>query len=249
MSADTRAIVFGDDAGSYELARPDYPHEALAHVAGLVEADTAVEVGAGTGKATAGLARPGLRSICVEPSAEMAAILAAKDLPGVEVVISRFEEWAGPDVPVDLIYAAQSWHWVDRAVGYDKTLSMLRPAGALALIWNIPFDRYDQFGDVYARHAPHLLGEQDERIRRRDSHDWLEDMAAAGFADLETFTHEWSTDLTGAELRALYSTYSDHMLLPEPTRTALLDELETEVGAMGGSMTLAYRTVVFSGRA
>jgi SAM-dependent methyltransferase len=249
MSERTRAVIFGDDAGSYEKSRPDYPAETLAHVADLVAASTAVEVGAGTGKATAGLARSGLRSICVEPSAEMAAILAAKELPGVEVVVSTFEDWVGPDGPVDLVYAAQSWHWVDRAIGYEKALSMLRPGGALALVWSIPVDRYDEFGDVYARHAPHLLTDQDERIRRRDSHDWLDDMAAAGFADLETFTHEWSADLTGAELRSLYSTYSDHMLLPEPTRTALLDDLETEVGTLGGSVRLAYRTVVFSGRA
>ncbi len=87
MSADTRAVVFGDDAGSYELARPDYPPEALAHVAGLVETETAVEVGAGTGKATAGLRPPRARARSVSSRRpEMAAILAAKDLPGVEVV-------------------------------------------------------------------------------------------------------------------------------------------------------------------
>ncbi|HEY6634093.1 MAG TPA: hypothetical protein VI141_00605, partial [Acidimicrobiia bacterium] len=103
--------------------------------------------------------------------------------------------------------------------------------------------------DVYARHAPHLLADQDERISRRDSHDWLEDMAAAGFADLQRFTHGWSADLSGGEVRSLYSTYSDHMMLPEPTRTALLQGLEAEVETLGGSVEINYRTIVFSGRA
>jgi SAM-dependent methyltransferase len=249
MSQRARGVIFGDDAVAYERSRPGYPDAAIEHIVGLIPATSAVEIGAGTGKATASLARPGLDLTCIEPSSEMAAVLAAKELPGVDVIVSGLEEWSGPAHRVDLVYAAQAWHWVDRSVGYDKVRSMLRPGGAVALMWNIPDDRYGDFRDIYQRLAPHLLGESDERIERRDSHDWLADLAVAGFDDLQRFEHRWAADLTAAEFRSLYATYSDHMMLPEPGRAMLLDELETAVLAQGGKRTLEYRTLVFSGTA
>jgi len=249
MSDLARAVIFGRDAESYEQARPDYPPEAIAHLTSLVSATYAVEVGAGTGKATKDVARPGLELVCLEPSPQMAVVLEAKGLPGVEVIVSTFEDWEGSAASVDLIYAAQAWHWVDRSTAYARARALLRPGGSLALMWNVPADRYAEFEGIYTTFAPHLLAEQDERIRRRDSHDWLEDMQRSGFADLVRFTHHWSCEVSAPELRSLYSTYSDHMMLPEPERTHLLEGLERVVSERGGILTLHYRTEIFSGRA
>lgn len=248
MEDDSRAVIFGREATAYETARPSYPGAAIAHIEALVEAETAIEIGAGTGKATEAMARPGLRLICLEPSPQMADILAAKELPGVEVVVSAFEDWVGEPGSADLIYAAQAWHWVDRHAGYDRALRLLRPGGALALIWNIPLDRYQRHVEIYNRFAPQLLAELDERIKRRDSQDWSADMKTAGFVDAQRFTHEWSDELTGERYRALYSTYSDHMMLEEPDRSRLLDALADSVESQGGKVTIEYRTEVFSGR-
>jgi hypothetical protein len=117
----------------------------------------------------------------------------------------------------------------------------------LALLWNIPADRYGRHREIYARHAPHLLSERDERVKRRDDHDWCADMEEAGFVETQRFTHNWSEDLTADRYRALYSTYSDHMMLEEPARTRLLDGLATDVEKWGGVATVEYRTEVFSG--
>jgi SAM-dependent methyltransferase len=232
----------------YEKARPTYPDEAITHIMGLVDPAVAVEVGAGTGKATESVAREGLRLICLEPSVEMAGVLVAKALPGVTVEVTTFEDWDGPPDPVDLIYAAQAWHWVDRDTAYEKALSVLRPGGALALLWNIPHARYSRHRELYARYAPHLLGEGDQRVKRRDEHDWSADMEAAGFVDLDRLTLRWEDTLTADRYRGLYASYSDHIMLPEPDRSRLLDGLQAEVEAWGGTVTLEYRTEVFSGR-
>ena len=248
MGDDSRAVIFGRDATTYERARPSYPDAAIAHIAALVEAATAIEVGAGTGRATEAMARPGLRLICLEPSSQMADILAAKELPGVEASVSTFEDWVGEPGSADLIYAAQAWHWVDREAGFERALHLLRPGGALALIWNVLLDRYQRHEEIYNRFAPQLLAEHDERIERRDSHDWSLDMETAGFVDAQRFTHEWSDELTADRYRALYSTYSDHMMLEEPERSRLLDALADSVESEGGTVTLEYRTEVFSGR-
>lgn len=248
MGDDGRSIIFGRDANTYDDARPGYPTTVIDHVEELVEVRDAVEVGAGTGKATERFAREDRRLTCVEPSPQMAETLVAKDLPGVDVVVSTFEDWAGVPESADLMYAAQSWHWVDRDTAYDKALSVLRPGGVLALFWNIPLDRYSRHREAYQRFAPHLLDDRDERIRRRDSHDWSEDMDGAGFVDVHQVTHRWSVELSGPDYRSLYSTYSDHIALPEPTRTDLLDALASDVESWGGVATVGYRTEVFCGR-
>lgn len=242
-----RAVIFGRAADAYDRSRPSYPTEAIEYIETLVSARTALEVGAGTGKATSGMTRPGLDITCLEPSSEMADLLLAKDLPGVTVVESRFEEWEGEPDSVDLIYAAQAWHWVDHEIAYPKALDLLRPAGVLALMWNIPHERYEAFEDVYARLAPELLADHDEHIRKRDSVTWPDDMSAAGFEDVRHFSHDWSEILGPREVRELYSTYSDHMMLPEDRRGPLLDGLAEEVLRQGGQVTLDYRTNVFSG--
>lgn len=247
MSEDARAVIFGRDADAYDRARPDYPPEAIDHLKGLVDASDALEVGAGTGKATVEMARPGLDLTCLEPSPQMADVLAAKGLPGVTVVVSTFEDWAAKPDSVDMIFAAQAWHWVDHTTAYGRALDMLRVGGVLALMWNVPHARYETFDEVYAKHAPELLAEHDERIKKRDSFAWPDDIAAAGFVDVQRFHHEWSRTLRSEQVRALYSTYSDHMMLPEPRRGRLLDGIAAHVDRAGGSVDIEYTTNIFSG--
>lgn len=247
MTDGGRAVVFGRDAAAYEAGRPVYPDSAIAEILGLVGAREVVEVGAGTGIATALVARDGLRIVCVEPSAEMAGILREKGLPGVDVVVERFEDWEFQPGTADLVFAAQAWHWIDTDTGFPKVMSLLRPGGAVALMWNIPRNRYDRHEEIYGRLAPHLLEESDERIHRRDNHDWEKDMLAAGLVDTRKSSFSWSQELTADQYRALYATYSDHIMLPEPNRTALLDALAADVREWGGTGIIEYDTVVFSG--
>lgn len=247
MSDPARRVIFGREADAYESARPSYPAEAIEYIESLVSARAVLEVGAGTGKATEAMARSGRRLTCLEPSPEMADVLRAKELRGVSVVVASFEEWEGAEPhTMDLIFAAQAWHWVDPALAYRKALEMLRPAGALALVFNIPHERYEAFRGVYAEYAPELLVEHDSRIRKRDSATWLDDMLAAGFEDVDSFTHDWSVTLDPEAARTLYSTYSDHMLLSDDRRVRLLDGLAAAVERRG-HVTLDYRTKVFSG--
>jgi hypothetical protein len=70
-------LVFGEVAAQYEAARPSYPDalfETIINFGGLQPGDRALEVGAGTGKATAGFLARGLDVHALEPSAEMAAV-------------------------------------------------------------------------------------------------------------------------------------------------------------------------------
>ncbi|GAA0469239.1 methyltransferase type 11 [Paractinoplanes deccanensis] len=132
------ARVFGSAAEQYEAGRPGY-HEGLAaevlRYAGPATR-TAVEVGAGTGKATVQFAAAGLSMVCLEPDARMAEVLrhTVAAYPSVSVVVSDFESW--PARRADLLLAGTSWHWVDPRRCWDLAANVVAPGGTVALFWN-----------------------------------------------------------------------------------------------------------------
>ena len=120
----------------YDRHRLGYPDAVadltLAYAQPPVE--RALEVGAGTGKATRLFAGRGVAVTACEPDAAMAALLgrATVGLP-VEVVLSTFEAYAPAGPPYDLLFSASAWHWTDRATRWDLTAACLRPGGTVAL--------------------------------------------------------------------------------------------------------------------
>lgn len=241
-----RAVIFGEAAKPYDRYRPEYPAVVFDHIFGLGTFEQALEIGAGTGKATIGFSGRGLEIVTVELSSGMAEVLRARDLPDVTVEVTSFEDWSGAPGHFDLVYAAQAWHWIDPASGYDKVMSLLRPGGVFAIMWNVPMNRYERFVDVYREHGPEILAENDGRIMKRDS-PWEEELVAAGFSDTKTLVHPWGASLSPGEFRMLCSTYSDHMMIPEPRRTLLLETLEQAVVESGGWFEVEYEARVFSG--
>src|SRR2546430_7122914 len=134
-----RGRVFGEVADVYDRVRPGYPDALVDDVLGYAQADPApaLEVGAGTGKATAAFAARSVPVTAVEPDAAMAAVLARRvaDTPGVTVVVSSFEEYPPPQ-RFGLLFSADAWHWMDPAVRWQRAAAALREWGTLALFWH-----------------------------------------------------------------------------------------------------------------
>src|SRR5262245_33916050 len=113
--------------------RPSYPAEvfdAVMQYGSLQAGDRAVEVGAGTGKATEKWMARGLDVLALEPSNGMAVVLRHK---GVAVEEVTFEEWQPAAGAFRLLAAAQAWHWVTGDGRYEKAAAALAPGGTLAL--------------------------------------------------------------------------------------------------------------------
>ncbi|MBY8879827.1 class I SAM-dependent methyltransferase [Actinacidiphila acidipaludis] len=149
-------------AGVYERSRPSYPLAALAALADALPLEagrTVVDLGAGTGKFTRLLALTGAEVLAVEPVPEMRERM-AELLPGVAVTAGTAESTGLPDACADAVVAAQSWHWFQEDEALAEVERLLRPGGALALVWNtydtsVPWVR--DYQDIYFRLAPRDL--------------------------------------------------------------------------------------------
>ncbi|MFF6808968.1 class I SAM-dependent methyltransferase [Streptomyces sp. NPDC012403] len=135
----TRAHSFNAAAARYAAHRPSYPpalFDAIEELTGRpLTGSRVVDVGAGTGIATARLRERGADVIAVEPGEGMAAEF-RRTLPDVPVVRGDGNALPLTDHRADLLTYAQAWHWTDPARAVPEAVRVLRPGGALALWWN-----------------------------------------------------------------------------------------------------------------
>ena len=97
------------------------------HSQGRASGDRALEVGAGTGKATVLFAARGFELVALEPSAEMAAV-ARRNCAGFENVTieqAEFERWSPEGERFRLAFSAQAWHWVSPDIRYSRAREAL----------------------------------------------------------------------------------------------------------------------------
>jgi SAM-dependent methyltransferase len=128
-----RALSFGAKAEAYERFRPGYPlalFDMVMTYAGQ-PVRTALEVGAGTGKATRLFAQQGVEVTATEPDEAMLAELRKHVPPHVKAVRMAFE-----DLPTGerygLVYAAAALHWTRPEGRWPRIAALLEPGGVFA---------------------------------------------------------------------------------------------------------------------
>jgi SAM-dependent methyltransferase len=133
LGMSTRALSFGAIADAYERYRPGYPAEMADLVLTYAGRPvlTALEIGAGTGKATRLFAQRGVVVTATEPDAAMLAELRKHVPPGVTTVQAAFEDLR-PGESYGLVYAAAALHWTNPDGRWPRVASLLEPGGVFA---------------------------------------------------------------------------------------------------------------------
>src|SRR5512133_367421 len=129
------ATGFARSVEAYERARPEYPPEAIAWIAralALRPGRTVVDLAAGSGKLSRPLAKLGCEVIAVEPVDEMRAAIG----PGIEALAGTAEAMPLANDSADAVTVGQAFHWFDGPKALAEIERVLRPGGALALVWN-----------------------------------------------------------------------------------------------------------------
>ena len=119
----------------YERGRPGYP-EQVVDLAELGPSATALELAAGTGKFTRQLVPRIAHVVAVEPDPGMRRMLVSV-CPGVEAIDGTAEQISLADDAVDAVFVAQAFHWFDNEPALTEIARVLRPGGALVVMWNV----------------------------------------------------------------------------------------------------------------
>jgi SAM-dependent methyltransferase len=151
---------FSGHAASYAAYRPGYPPQLFEILAGLPRAPRehrlALDTGTGNGQAAVALADHFDHVIATDPSAEQLAH--ALPHPRVEYRVGRAEDSGLADGSVDLVTAAQAFHWYDFDRFYAEVRRVLAPGGAVA-VWTYNLARVDPEVDRWTdRLARQIVG-------------------------------------------------------------------------------------------
>jgi SAM-dependent methyltransferase len=244
---DARRASFKSMGEDYELTRPQYPVDVIGWIVGPEPRDV-LDLGCGSGKLTSQLAGMGHRVVGVDPSMMMLQGMPAKDLPAIcgtaEAVPLKTES-------VDVVTAAQAFHWFDHTLAIPEIRRVLRRDGRLGLMWNLRDESVD-----WVRDLSKIIGSEDAMAATLGGPDAAEGdlrtrlQHAAQFTSIEREVFPFKQELSESGLVGLIRSRSYVAILPEGERQVLLTavaELCRNHPQLKGKpkFTLPYKTLAF----
>jgi SAM-dependent methyltransferase len=144
MTGSASTLRFSDRVEAYLAGRPRYPAAMVTHLEriGALPAlpipGVIADIGVGTGLSAEPFLAAGHRVIGIEPNAPMRAAGAEflARYPNFEARDGTADATGLADGVVDLVVAAQAFHWFDPRRFRAESLRILRPGGWASLIWN-----------------------------------------------------------------------------------------------------------------
>ena len=124
----------------YSLGRPSYPSEAIEYIFKDAPTDVVTaDIGAGTGKLTLMISEKSRQVYAVEPDDQMRAILLseADNKDNIIVIDGHAEDTHIPDNSVDIICAAQAFHWFDTDLFRQEVNRILKKDGKVFILHNV----------------------------------------------------------------------------------------------------------------
>ena len=217
------AMTFGAAAGDYDRYRVGAPEEVVDRFlpAGM---SAVLDLGAGTGAMTRRLVDRVERVYAVDPDQRMTELL-ARNCPGVDVRQGTGEAIPLPDASVDAVVVASAWHWMDPEAAIPEIARVLRPGGALRIVWN----RRDHSVPWVAELDAHRLEvtEGDDwvtgQIRHYLEEPWLP--AGAPLTDVEITALPWTAAMTEEELVGALTTYQHYITAPPERQREMVRQL------------------------
>lgn len=246
-----RSERFAGRVADYERGRPGYPEalfDALVELAALAPGDAVADVGAGTGISSAPLLRRGLRVFAVEPNAEMRAAAERRlgGTAGYRGGAGRAEATGLADASVDLVLAAQAFHWFEPRAARREFGRILRRGGKVALAWNARRAAGTPFVAAYeALLLRHGTDYREVGHRGLDA-GRLAEFFGGGYAT-RRFDNAQTLDRDGLRARLLSSSYVP--AAGQPGHDAMLRDLDAlfERHAAAGAVEILYDVDLYFG--
>lgn len=239
---------FAAGAANYVAGRPEYPAEIeqwLSHDLALGPGKSVLDLGAGTGKFTPRLLATGAKVIAVEPVPEMLGQL-IRQYPAVETHSGSAEQIPLDAAIVDAVVCAQSFHWFATPAALHEIRRVLKPGGALGLIWNVRDDSIPWVAELTKIMKP-FEGD----TPRFHSQKWQLNFPAPGFGPLRE--HRFQNSHTGPPEQVIVErilSVSFISALPPRERNQVASQLRQVIDqspeiAGKAQVTFPYETLAF----
>lgn len=240
---------FSNRVENYTKYRPDYPSEIITYLeanCGLTSDSVIADLGCGTGISTKLFLENGNPVFGVEPNAAMRAA-AEKHLgsfPSFTSVDGTSCQTTLADKSVDMVAAAQAFHWFDAEKTRPEFKRILKPGGHIVLMWNerqldtTPFlVDYEAFLLKYADDYAHV---RHENIQMKEISDFFQkEYGSATFPNKQIFNLD---GLKGRMLSASYMPSENDPIFP-----TVLEELRRLFAkhAQNDKIEIIYDTNVY----
>lgn len=242
---------FSDRVKDYTLYRPGYPADALNYIVGqsnIGSHSTVADVGSGTGIFTEHLLSVGAVVIAVEPNEAMrlASDVSLGSHDNYQSQSGSAEQTGLQDHSIDLITAAQAFHWFDVTVAKKEFRRVLKPEGMVALIWNRRDSRDSEFMQQYDALLKNRLPEYNQ-VNHSNASDELVGEFLGGNMQTADFPSHQQFDLVGLKGRLMSSSYCPAP--GSPGHDELMVEIEKLYERYAGQagVQFDYRTQIYLG--
>jgi SAM-dependent methyltransferase len=244
---------FSNRAEDYAKYRPGYPREILDLMGTwcrLAPESVIADIGSGTGLLSRIFLEHGNRVFGVEPNAEMrsAGEEYLRRFPRFTSVPGSAEAALLPDDSVDLVVAAQAFHWFDVERTRKEFRRILKAGGSVVIVWNerlldtTPFLReYEEllrrFGTDYAR-----VDESYPRSGQMQKFFGKNEFASHTLPNFQEF------DFDGLSGRLRSSSYAPAP--DDPQHAPMMDGLRRIFDAhqANGKVRMEYNTRIYAGK-
>ena len=168
--------------------------------------------------------------------------------PNFQLVRSAFEDWE-TDISFDLFVSAQAFHWIEKEYGIQRIKQLLRPGGSFALIWQLDRSQDSAFWQasnaIYEAHFPPQTIQKGLIEYVAEYEDFL-----SNHPDVQSFSRHrfpWQKIYDKESYLGLLRTFSSHMTLEEPGRTAFFQEIGQLIDQFGGKVIREYESFLLYG--
>ncbi|MEH7014097.1 class I SAM-dependent methyltransferase [Neobacillus niacini] len=157
---------FSGKADVYSKSRPSYPNEYIDYLFSINKLNGTsriADIGSGTGILSRQLLERGVKLLGVEPNGDMRT-KAEQDLHQFEHFTSikgSAEETTLTDNSVDLVIAAQAFHWFDQKKFKLECKRILKQDAKVALVWNSRDSTSPliiENAEIYKKYCPNFYG-------------------------------------------------------------------------------------------
>ena len=133
---------FDGKGNIYDKFRPEYPTEMFDYLkkANIITKDTvAADIGAGTGIFSEQLAKTLKYVYAVEPNPDMqnSCRMRLEKYNNTAIISGNAENTTLGENSVDIMTAAQAFHWFDPVLFKAECRRILKPSGNIILVWNV----------------------------------------------------------------------------------------------------------------